>query len=120
MRGELLGAFCERGCDQTSQCLELWAYPDTSLNLVVNQHTPQGESEYAFPCAPHQLVNVLNNKSFLSETDEGTVRVEREADTVKAEFVSSDGNERWQHSVPIAPFQNALAQVSAEVDKVRE
>ena len=120
MRGELLGAFCERGGNDISHCLELWAYPDTSLNLVVNQYTPEGESEYAFPCAPHQLVNVLKNKSFLSETEDGRVKVEREENTLKAEFISTDGNERWEHSVPVGPFQNALAQVSPDVDKVNE
>jgi hypothetical protein len=118
MRGVLLGAFCERGSDDSSRCLELWAYPDTSLNLVVNRLSADGDEEYAFPCAPHHLIKVLKNESFRSETEDGSVVVEREADNVTAEFVSSKGDERWRHSVPVEPFQNALAQVTADVDKV--
>lgn len=119
MRGVLLGAFCERGSDHTSRCLELWAYPDTTLNLVVNRLGPEGDEEHAFPCAPHQLVNVLvENKSFRSQTPEGTVVVEREDDQVTAEFVSTKGDDRWRHSVPVEPFQNALAQVTADIDRV--
>lgn len=115
MKGTLLGAFCERGNGLATRCLELWAYPDTTLNLVVNRFDGREEYEYAFPCAPHQLVNVLQNRSFETETSEGKVVLERENDLVKAGFQSTDG-EAWEHSVEVEPFVNALAQVAPEAE----
>ena len=117
MWGKLLGAFCERGGENLTRCLELWAYPDTSLNLVVNCAGGEGEREFAFPCAPHQLVGVLENQTFRSQTDEGAVVIRRDRDSVTAAFTPASGDAGWKHSVPIEPFATALIQVAPEASR---
>jgi hypothetical protein len=116
MTGVLLGAFCERGGADATRCLELWAYPDTSLNLVVNRYGPDGEEEYSFPCAPHHLVNVLRHLPFKTVTIDGTVIIERQADRVTTHFTSADLQGGWMQSVPVEPFVSALAQVAPEAE----
>ena len=116
MTGVLLGAFCERGGVDSTRCLELWAYPDSTLNVVVNRFGIEGDEEYAFPCAPHQLVNVLRNRSFETETLAGVVRIQRDEDNVTARFTSSTKEDGWLHSVPVEPFVSALAQVAPEAE----
>jgi hypothetical protein len=96
--------------------LELWAYPDTTLNLVVNRFGPDGEEEYAFPCATHHLVNVLRRRPFVTETDDGTVSLERYEDSVRTEFLSSSQDDGWIQSVPVEPCVSALALVAPEAE----
>lgn len=114
MKGVLLGAFCERGGIELTRCLELWAYPDTTLNVVVNRFGPEGEEEYAFPCALHNLVGVLQHRPFKQVGAAGTVAIERNGDSVTALYRSADGSDGWRHSVPVETFISALVQIAPE------
>lgn len=87
------------------------------MNLVVNQASSDGDLEFCFPCAPYQLVAVLNNQTFRTETVDGQVVVQREEDNVTAAFTSASGGVEWRHSVPLEPFACALMQVAPEADR---
>ncbi|WP_144241271.1 hypothetical protein [Fimbriimonas ginsengisoli] len=63
---------------------------------------------------------MLRNRSFRTETDEGSVLVERHEGNVTAEFLSSNGDDGWSHSVPVEPFVSALAQVVPEAEQMEE
>ena len=117
MWGTLLGAFCERGNEASTRCLELWAYPDTTLNLVINQADSFGDLEYAFPCSPYQLLGVLRDQSFRAQTADGTVLISRDGDTVRATFTPASGSEGWQHTVAVEPFASALKAVVPEATR---
>lgn len=114
MKGTLLGAFCERGDEQPARCLELWVFPDSSVNLVLNRQTPGGEEEHSFPMALYQLLNVLRKKTFRAESACGTVVLQREEGLVFAEFRSETLGPSWRYCIPIEPFAHALAQVAPE------
>lgn len=118
MQGQLLGAFCERGGEATVRCLELWAYPDTTLNLVVNRAGAEEELEYSFPCAVYQLFTLLEGPRELRfHTDEGTIVVRREDENLSATFTSASGTVAWDHSVPVEPFVSALRLVAPDADR---
>lgn len=118
MQGQLLGAFCERGGGATVCCLELWAYPDTTLNLVVNRAGAEEELEYSFPCAVYQLFNVLEGPRELTfHTSEGTIAVRRDEENLTATFISASGSVAWVHSVPVEPFVSALRLVAPDADR---
>jgi hypothetical protein len=115
MRGNLVASFCERSDGQPSRCLEIWSYPDSSLNLVVNRLDEKESQEHVFPCAPHHLVEVLKYKTFHSVTEHGTIFMNRNETVVKAEFTSGSKKEYWSHDVSVGAFAEALAVVSDEV-----
>lgn len=117
MRGTLLGAFCERGSEASTRCLELWAYPDTTLNLVINRVDAHGDVEYAFPCAPYQLVGVLLDQTFRTQSVSGVVVLSRDGDNVTASFTPATGTGGWQQSVSIEPFASALVTVAPEATR---
>jgi len=117
MWGTLLGAFCERGSEATTRCLELWAYPDTTLNLVINQVDAYGDVEYAFPCAPYQLLGVLLEQTFRTQNVSGVVVLSREGDCVTATFTPATGTGGWQQTVSVEPFASALMMVAPEATR---
>jgi len=114
MWGTLLVAFCERGGESSTRCLELWAYPDTTLNLVINRGDAQGDVEYSFPCAPYQLIGVLRGQAFEARTTEGAVTLSRDDGVITASFMPASGACGWQQSIPLEPFASALMTVAPE------
>jgi|GEM_PF-2616397 len=117
MTGVLLGAFCERGVDRTTCCLELWSFPDTSINVVLNRFGPDGETEYAFPCAPHHLIGVLMNVPFLCETGESRVSITRSEEHLVAVVMAEEGV-GWRQSVPIEAFAGVLYEAAPDSERL--
>jgi hypothetical protein len=108
MIGDLLASFCERGTEGGTQCFELWTYPDRTLNVVVTRVSHSDESEYSFPCAPHQVVGVLQgDRTFRSQVGQVGLTLERADDHVRAHVQSPEGDE-WQQFVPVESLESAL------------
>lgn len=115
MRGNLVASFCERSDGQPCRCLEIWLYPDSSLNLVVNRLDKRESQEHVFPCAPHHLVEVLKYKTFRSVTEGGSIYMNRDESVVKAEFTSNSSDDNWSHDVAVGAFAEALAVITDDV-----
>jgi hypothetical protein len=110
MIGDLLASFCERGTEGGTQCLELWTFPDQTLNVVVTRVSREDEAEYAFPCAAHHVVGVLNgSRTFRSQVGTAGLTLERTEDDQVRAHVSDTEGEEWQQLVPVDSLESALA-----------
>ncbi|MGV3617542.1 MAG: hypothetical protein ACO1SV_19625 [Fimbriimonas sp.] len=110
MIGDLLASFCERGKEGGTQCLELWTYPDQTLNVVVTRVSREDEAEYAFPCAPHHVLGVLDgSRPFRSQVGNVGLTLERADDQVRAWVSAPAEGYEWQQLVPVDSLESALA-----------
>jgi len=108
MIGDLLASFCERGREGGTQCLELWTYPDRTLNVVVTRVSKMDEDEYSFPCAPHHVMGVLQGtRAFRSQNQDAGLVLQRHEDVVIAQVSGVEG--AWEQRVPLESFESALA-----------
>jgi len=93
--------------------MDLWAFPDATLNLVLVESGPTDEREYAFPCAPFQLVRVLRGETFRSANADGEVRLSRNGDCVAAELRPNHGK-GWVQCVPVPSLASAIEALDPE------
>ena len=108
MVGKLAVSFCERRTGAPSVYLDLWAYPDGTYNLVMENFCGDIQQEYSFPCAMHQLVGLLERKPLESESDAGVLLVERCGNSVCAEFDPKDGRPSFRHCIAIEDYRMAI------------
>jgi hypothetical protein len=108
MIGVLAVSFCERKEGEASVCLDLWAYPDGSYNLVIENFGGEGEKDLSFPCALHQLAGPLYNKVFTSQDEDGILQIERCDNSVCAEFTPFDDRDGFRHCIPFEDYQLAI------------
>jgi len=113
MVGELAVSFCERQPGQACVCLDLWSYPDGTYNLVIENFCDDGDQELAFPCAFHHLAGVLNRKPLVSESEVGTVTVERCGEDVCAEFQPSGDRNGFRQCISIGEYRRAIDALEA-------
>jgi len=113
MIGNLAVSFCDRGAGANGVCLDLWSYPDGTYNLVIENFAGDADKELVFPCVLHQLAGPLDQKSFVSENEEGKLEISRCEELVCAEFVPFDGREGFRHCIPQEEYQLAIAALEA-------
>lgn len=108
MVGELLATFCERCEEGGTQSIELWTYPDHTLNVVVTRVSSELEAEFSFPVAPHQVASVvLDAKPLRTACEYADLTLERHAEHIVARINHSE-EEPWEHRVPADSLHHAL------------
>jgi hypothetical protein len=108
MVGKLIVTFCERGELGTHKAIELWAYPDGTMNLVVARDDQGEGSESSFPCALSQLWKVSENRRVELEHEDARVRIERRGSLVCASFDrDADG---WRQCIEATVYEEGLEQ----------
>lgn len=108
MIGDLLASFCERGQGGGLRYLELWRFPDGTLNVVANKLQASHELEYSFPCGLPQMVAMLDGRRpFRSEIEGAKIVMSREEDQVRAEVTTPTG-ETWTQQVSMESVEAAL------------
>lgn len=112
MIGELAVSFCEKE-GRRAVCLDLWSYPDGTYNLVLENFAPEGSQEMAFPCALHQLQNVLEGKPFVADNAKGAISIERCGELVCAEYGPIDGGRGFRHCIPFIKYREAIDALQA-------
>jgi len=114
MVGQLAVSFCERKEGETCVCLDVWAYPDGTYNLVIENFGTCTDREFAFPCSFHQLAGVLSRKSLVSESEVGMVTIERCGSFVCAQFDSSEGQDGFSHCIGFEEFRRAIEALESD------
>ena len=109
MVGELIVTFCEGGQEGPSRWLEVWSFPDDTLNLVIASAEVELQ-EYYFPCSRHMLQAVAAGCDYQIAGPAGYVFLRREGERLCAEFRRSDDRHGWSQCVPLQEFQVALAE----------
>lgn len=105
MLGSLVVTFYER---DSAQSTEIWAYPDSTLNVVVS-----GESEErALACSPLQLERVMEGKSVVLRQEDTSITMLRQDDRVCVD-VDCGGNKR-QQCIDAKAFGEALTSLENE------
>jgi hypothetical protein len=112
MLGELLVSFYQREHAGASRWLEIWAYPDSTLNLVIASDSTEESEEHSFPCAPHHITNVLNGFDFQTSGPSGFVMLQRQGDALVAEFQRRTDERGWTQSIPVEDFRDSLMRSS--------
>ncbi len=112
MVGELFIASCERSIGGTLRAFELWAFPDTTLNLVVVSEDEHGKDETCFPCGTYQLQSVLEDRKVTLGNGEHTLDLVRKDNFISAEF--SGG---WRQSLEAEALQEALDRIQIAYGK---
>lgn len=109
MVGDLLASFCERRLKGGTQCLELWTYPDETLNVVVSRFDDQTEIEFSFPFATEQLLEVVSGDRSLKRVGkEADLTLELKDGVVRATVHPLGDYEDWQQQVPAESISRAL------------
>lgn len=99
MVGNLVVAFCERG---SSHSIEIWAYPDATLNLVV----ASDGRETSFPCSIFQLLRVSEGRSVVLLNEDGQATLHRSESKVCV-HVECRG-ERWDDCIDASLYDEAI------------
>lgn len=111
MLGTLLWTGCEKTSKEKIQTLELWSFPDGTLNLVANHGGPV-EDEHTFPICIEQLDGVLRGRVLtLRSDDDVRLTVEHTHHRVCADYRS--GDETWKHCVPVDEFRDVVEDIKA-------
>jgi hypothetical protein len=106
MVGELFITFCERSIQGAMRALEIWAYPDSTVNLVVATEDGAKKREAAFPCAQSQLQSVIDGRRLTLENGAAVLRVQRCEDYVSADYYcAGDG---WRQCIEVEALQEAV------------
>lgn len=111
MLGSLLMTFLDKSGDAPLRWLELWGYPDGTLNLVIASDEEGVDVEYHFPCAPYHLREVVEGCPFQVSSKEGFVLLDRKDEHISASFQRS-GEQGWQYAIPISDFRSAVDELS--------
>jgi hypothetical protein len=112
MLGELIATFCERSEMRHLKAIELWAYPDGTLNCVVSRCGSRVSLESAFPCHSSQLQGIMEGRSIRLENEEGCVIIERTGARICARF--SGFGEAWCQCIDVDSFAEAVAYASRD------
>jgi len=108
MVGKLAVSFCERKDNEACLCIDLWAYPDGTCNLVVSAVIGAVDYELSFPCAPHQLEAVVDGRTLYTENDQGSILVEKCGEQVCAQYESSMSGRKLRQCVALVEFSQAV------------
>jgi hypothetical protein len=108
MVGKLIVTFCEREKWGSHKAIELWAYPDGTLNLVVARGGQDEGSESSFPCMISQLWNVLEGHPVEFEHGDAHVTIDECEGLICASFHrNGDG---WRQCIEMTVFEEGLEQ----------
>jgi hypothetical protein len=113
MIGELAVSFYDRRAGQASVCLDLWSYPDGTYNLVMEDIGDDGNEEFSFPCALHQLAGILDRKPLVNQNEAGVLSIERCGTSVCAEFMPFDGKNGFRYCIGLDEYGRAIEALEA-------
>ena len=105
MVGTLVWTSCERGAEQNLRYLELWSYPDGTLNLVAISEGAEG-CEHAFPVCVEQLQGILEGHTMHLRCEHLDLLLERSDDRVCAHCKSESRS--WTHCVAVSEFADIV------------
>jgi hypothetical protein len=105
MLGSLIVSFCER---DSVLVTEIWAFPDSTLNVVVS-----GDREHSLPCSPFQLAHVLDEKPMTLRSEDTTIHVKKVDRRVCVEVESGDAS--WTQCIAEDDFREAMETVEAKL-----
>ncbi len=110
MKGELLWIGCEKGGEDRLKVLELWTFPDGTLNiLAVTDHTTG--VEHSFPVGLERLEGVLRGKPVEFFATDVVLRIRRCETMVCAECVVRDRVAK--QCVSISEFEDVISRARA-------
>ena len=107
MVGVLAVSFCNRNQQNAGLCMDLWAYPDGTYNLVLGK-LGESSSDKVFPCSLSQLSTVLCGKTLEVFNDVGTLSIDRCGGSVCASFSEIDREAKLTYCIPIEEYSRAL------------
>ena len=111
MVGTLVVTFCDRGHEGPARWLEVWSFPDGSLNLVIASSDATVSEEYVFPCAAHTLAAAAAGCDYQVSGPSGWVFLRAEGNRMCAEFRRHEDNRGWIQCIPLAEFREAIEAV---------
>lgn len=106
MVGELFITFCERSIQGAMRALEIWSYPDSTLNVVVASENGKEKREASFPCSPNQLQKMLDGRRLTLENGSEVLRIQRLDEFVSAEYHCPEAG--WRQCVEADALQDAV------------
>jgi hypothetical protein len=110
MIGKLVITFCERSAAGPPKALELWSFPDGTLNIVVASDSEQRQTEWSFPCAIEQLQSVLFGKPLiLRDSEDRPMQLARVDDRICATY--SAFGENWRQCIDVVELQQVFGEL---------
>jgi hypothetical protein len=110
MIGRLIATFCERPRAGTPHALELWAFPDGTLNLVLSEEGVASTGEHAFPCFSEHLEWALDGREVkLRNAADECVRLMGRGDKLIVQYCGQDDS--WLHQLEKSALHEALLAV---------
>ena len=108
MIGNLVWTGCERSADSRLQFLELWSYPDGTLNIVAANEA-HDDCEHTFPIAVEQLEGILRGRPLQLHCAHVCLKLEaiddRVCSTCQTQF------ESWTQCVPLGEFCELIHEI---------
>lgn len=104
--------FLDRGDAGSHRWLEIWVFRDGTLNLVIASEAAKESEEYAFPCAPYHLRNVLAGAQFQTAGPAGFVKMHREGDHVVAAFMRATDAQGWSQMIDVRDIDDSLLEAA--------
>ena len=108
MVGELVYTMCGMHGASRGRFLELWAYPDGSLNLVTSDCSETDGTEQSFPCMIEQLERALDETRVVLRNQTHTLILFGMDDCVCGELLMSCGRRLWDHCMDREEFTDML------------